>query len=296
MFCSNCGKENLDTASFCINCGEPFADASVSKKNGTKTIIPKKHAMKKINPLVIAGIVLVALVVAVYFLFIKETPTSAGIKAAEIYYNIEKKYKEEIISGLISFNKNIAKTPRTFQYSTRVLAGNNLTYILNNPIKLDEPLKKYIEEKKIKYKDNGDELSEFQSVYENKLTEYQQKLTDLDNIIIKEKEGAYKNLNEIHPPYPDIQTVKNELMGKTILIQYSLTYWTFLNDNTKDFLIGLTHYDNNQCNYDGGFISGGGEYLCLHIRFFLQEAQTTAGVDKWVLDLQNTQIIKCESH
>jgi TM2 domain-containing membrane protein YozV len=39
MFCSNCGKENPDTAKFCAGCGKPIAEAAAAAPPAQQTII-----------------------------------------------------------------------------------------------------------------------------------------------------------------------------------------------------------------------------------------------------------------
>lgn len=296
MFCSKCGKENSEESTFCVSCGKSLKEVPSSQNHKLNQPIHKQINRKKINPFLIVGLVLAILLIAVYFFFIKETPTAAGLKAAEMYYDLNKKYKEEIISGLISFNDNVFKTPKPFWSTSRLLARNNLSYCLNNPINGNELLENYLEEKRNKYKNNIDELNEFQSVYTHKMTEYHLKLSELDNIIEEKKDSAYKKINKIHPPYPDMQNIKAELLGKTFRQPNSSLRWTFVNfsDNTKNFTMTQLYYDDDQCHYEGSF-TGGNVYMCFHVRFFLREAQISADVDRWVLDLQGTQIISCES-
>jgi uncharacterized membrane protein YvbJ len=44
MFCSKCGKENLEDANFCAFCGAPLNDFTLGRANVKEnTVIPEKN-------------------------------------------------------------------------------------------------------------------------------------------------------------------------------------------------------------------------------------------------------------
>lgn len=105
MFCKNCGKELIDGALFCSECGEKLENTSQQTDSTDNTVsdVVKKHDFKRLVLIIGAVIAIVIVVIIIISVFLGNKLSVEDVKSGYLTYYSEDKTIGEAFSNYSYF-------------------------------------------------------------------------------------------------------------------------------------------------------------------------------------------------
>jgi len=223
-FCTNCGHPLSAEAKFCENCGQPVKQISnvqpgsqinlPSEATTTNTLkqTSKPQGSSKVILAVAAGLFILLMIAAAYFLFFKPNPEKKAKKIADMVCNCHKDSTKFSIQSLRQFEDSF----EVKQFKSKFIATNFLNSLYSDTKDrfdscYNAAMNKYVQEGK---SFSGKQYKKFETIFNERKTACGG-VTDPEFTMLQN--GVLQKINKLAGDEPTVEKIKNDLLGKKMI-------------------------------------------------------------------------------